>query len=77
MSQKAYSVATDRTGLGLGYRLRWRLAYIVTSIYGSADRQGTLDPRAQLRQERAHRLMTAYREQGTEPPAELRQLVGG
>ncbi|MCT2088705.1 hypothetical protein M3D92_05265 [Micrococcus terreus] len=77
MSQKAYSVTSDRTGLGLGYRIGWRLSYIATSIYGSADRQGTLDPRSQLRQERARRLMDGYREQGIEPPTELRQLLGG
>ena len=77
MSQKASSAATDRTGLGLGYRVGWRLAYLATSIYGSADRQGTLDPRAQLRQERARRLLDGYRAQGAEPPAELRQILGG
>lgn len=77
MSTKAYSVTTDRTGLGLGYRVGWRLAYLATSIYGSADRQGTLDPRAQLRQERARRLLAGYRERGMEPPAELRQILGG
>jgi hypothetical protein len=77
MSSKPYSVTTDRTGLGFGYRLRWRLAYMVTFVTGSAARQGTLDPSAQLRRERARRLVEGYRAQGSEPPAELSRVAGG
>lgn len=76
MSAKPYSVSTDRTGLGLGYRLGWRLAYMVTFITGSASRQGTLDPSAQLRKERARRLIAAYRTRGEEPPARALDAAG-
>jgi hypothetical protein len=76
MSEKPYSVTTDRTGLSLGYRLGWRLAYMVTFITGSASRQGTLDPSAQLRRERARRLVAAYRARGEEPPARALDVAG-
>jgi hypothetical protein len=69
MSEKPYSVTTDRTGLSFGYRLGWRLAYMVTFVTGSASRQGTIDPSTQLRRERARRLVEAYHAQGEEPPA--------
>ncbi|MGM7669328.1 hypothetical protein [Microbacterium sp. A93] len=77
MSGKAYSVTSDSTGLGLGFRLRWRLAYMVTFVTGSASRQGTLDPSAQLRLDRARRLLAGYEAQGTEPPVALTRLVRG
>lgn len=69
MSEKPYSVTTDRTGLSFGYRLGWRLAYMVTFVTGSASRQGTIDPSTQLRRERARRLVDAYRARGHQPPA--------
>ncbi|MFC4371806.1 hypothetical protein [Citricoccus nitrophenolicus] len=77
MSGKAYSVTSDTTGLSLGFRLRWRLAYMATYVTGSASRQGTLDPSAQLRRDRAQRLLQGYRSQETEPPAELVRLAHG
>lgn len=77
MTGKAYSVTSDSTGLGLGYRLRWRLAYMVTFVTGSASRQGSLDPSAQLRRERAQRLLKGYEAQGTEPPAALPRIARG
>lgn len=77
MSGKAYSVTTDTTGLSLGFRLRWRLAYMATYVTGSASRQGTLDPSAQLRQDRAQRLLKGYQAEGTEPPAELTRFARG
>lgn len=76
MSKKPYSVTTDRTGLGFGYRLRWRLAYMVTFVTGSAARQGTIDPSAQLRRERAQRLVEGYRARGEEPPAGALSAAG-
>lgn len=77
MSSKAYSVTADTTGLSAGFRLRWRLAYMVTFVTGSAARQGTLDPSAQLRKDRAQRLLKGYQEQGIEPPAELMRFLQG
>lgn len=76
MREKPYSVTTDRTGLSFGYRLGWRLAYMVTFITGSASRQGTLDPSAQLRRERARRLVEAYRARGQEVPAGALSTAG-
>ncbi|MDI3330796.1 MAG: hypothetical protein QJR09_08695 [Micrococcus sp.] len=67
MAEKPYRVTDDNTGLGFWYRFRWRLAYIASSIYGSADRQASLDPKRELRKERAARLIAAYQEQGREP----------
>ncbi|MEO9249087.1 hypothetical protein ABDK96_15490 [Citricoccus nitrophenolicus] len=77
MSGKAYSVTSDSTGLGFGFRLRWRLAYMATYVTGSASRQGTLDPSAQLRRDRAQRLLKGYQAEGTEPPAELTRIAQG
>lgn len=77
MNSKAYSVTSDSTGLSFGFRFRWRLAYMVTFVTGSASRQGTLDPSAQLRQERAQRLLKGYEAQGTEPPAALTRIARG
>ena len=76
MREKPYSVTTDRTGLGLWYRLGCRLAYMVTFVTGSASRQGTLDPSAQLRRERARRLVEAYRARDEEPPAGALTVAG-
>jgi len=64
MADKPYRVTSDNTGLGFWFRFRWRLAYIASSIYGSADRQASLDPKRELRKERAARLIAAYRDQG-------------
>lgn len=77
MSSKAYSVTSDTTGLSSGYRLRWRLAYMATFVTGSASRQGTIDPNAQLRRDRAQRLLQGYQDQGIEPPAELMRIIQG
>ncbi len=77
MSTKRYSVTTDTTGLSLGFRLRWRLAYMVTFVTGSAARQGTIDPSALLRQDRARKLVEGYRARGEEPPAEALRIAGG
>lgn len=75
MKAKAYSVTADTTGLGLGFRLRWRLAYMATFVTGSASRQGTIDPSALMRRDRAQRLLQGYRDQDTEPPAELTRIA--
>lgn len=76
MNTRPYSVTTDRTGLSLGYRLGWRLAYMVTFVTGSASRQGTIDPSTQLRRERARRLVEAYRARGEQPPAGALKAAG-
>jgi hypothetical protein len=71
MAEKPYRVTGDSTGLGFWFRFRWRLAYIASSIYGSADRQASLDPKRELRRERAARLIAGYRSQGQEPSEAL------
>jgi hypothetical protein len=75
MADKPYRVTSDNTGLGFWFRFRWRLAYIASSIYGSADRQASLDPKRELRKERAARLIAAYRDQGQEPSDALLRAV--
>lgn len=72
---KRYSVVDDPTGLPFGYRFRWRFIYIASSIYGPANRQGSLDPRKQLRHDRAVHLLAGYRREGKQPPAELLALA--
>lgn len=51
---------TDREGLPLGYRIRWRLRYAALSVFGPAQ-LGTDDPQERLRQERRERAAAARR----------------
>jgi hypothetical protein len=42
-------------GLSLGYRLRWRLNYVLLHVAGPATLSEELDPRCRMRRERAAR----------------------
>ncbi|WBL19974.1 hypothetical protein [Citricoccus sp. NR2] len=68
-------LSDDHTGLSRWYRIRWTVLYTVLSIFGPADRQTGIDPRAQLRQERARLTVAGHRDAGTEPSAELLRMV--
>lgn len=68
---KLIPLLQDRTGLTTWYRLKWRSQYMIFTIWGSADRQAGIDPRAQLRKERAGRIVRAHEDQGTEASAEI------
>jgi hypothetical protein len=67
-NEKTHSLLKDNTGLSLGYRILWRIRFAANDVYGPASRQPGLNPREQLRVERAQRVATAYRTQGKEPP---------
>lgn len=71
----AYDLFSDTTGLGLGFRLRWRAEYLAFSVLGPASRPAETDPRARLRRERAARLIEGYRARGQEPPTELSAIA--
>lgn len=70
-----YRIEDDVTGLGRWYRLRWKAGYTMLSILGPANRQPEIDPRAQMRRERAARLLESYAAAGQEPPADLHVLA--
>jgi hypothetical protein len=75
-SQKVHRLVRDNTGLSLGYRIMWRIRYAANDVYGPASRQPGLNPREQLRVERAQRVVTAYQSQGKVPPPEVRRAAG-
>lgn len=74
--EKIHPVVKDNTGLSLGYRILWRIRHAANDVYGPASRQPGLNPREQLRVERAQRVATAYRAQGKEPPPLVRRAAG-
>ncbi|MDI3330330.1 MAG: hypothetical protein QJR09_06265 [Micrococcus sp.] len=74
--EKSHPLVKDNTGLSLGYRILWRIRFAANDVYGPASRQPGLNPREQLRVERAQRVATAYRTQGKEPPASVRRAAG-
>lgn len=73
---KIHPLVKDNTGLSLGYRILWRIRFAANDVYGPASRQPGLNPREQLRVERAQRVATAYRTQGKEPPISVRRAAG-
>jgi hypothetical protein len=48
-------------GLSLGYRLKWRLNYVLLHVAGPATLSEELDPRCRMRRERAARATHAPR----------------
>jgi hypothetical protein len=74
--EKIHPLVKDNTGLSLGYRILWRIRHAANDVYGPASRQPGLNPREQLRVERAQRVATAYRTQGKEPPPNVRRAAG-
>lgn len=75
-NEKSHPLLKDNTGLSLGYRVMWRIRFAANDVYGPASRQPGLNPREQLRVERAQRVATAYRTQGKEPPRLVRRAAG-
>lgn len=65
----------DNTGLGIGYRMGWRLEYIGVSIFGPAQHVPASDPKRRLRRERARRVIAAHEARGTQAPAWVREIV--
>jgi len=48
-------------GLGLWYRFRWRVRYILVNVFGPARLGDDDDPAAELRRERQARIDQAHR----------------
>ena len=66
----------DTTGLTPWYRFLLRLKYIGLDIYSTASRQPGINPREQLRKERAEKVAQAYRARGEELPISVRHAIG-
>lgn len=49
----------DREVLSLGYRFRWRLRYILLSVFGPAQLGTQEDPQSRLRREREAKVAVA------------------
>ena len=49
----------ENEGLSLGYRFFWRFQYILLHIYGPAQLPDHLDPRIQLKRQRAAKVARA------------------
>lgn len=62
----------DKTGLGLGYRIKWRAEYIGVSCFGPAQHTKATDPKRRLRRQRAERIIAAHDQRGTEVPQDVR-----
>lgn len=60
----AHTIPKDNTGLSLGYRVTWRVKYILLSFLGPADQHGMRDPRYRLRADRWARVDAARAAQG-------------
>lgn len=65
----------DTTGLGIGYRLLWRLEYAGLTIWGPAQMTGRSDPKSRLRLERARKVRDAHEKRGTDVPAEVQAVI--
>ena len=65
----------DTTGLGIGYRMLWRLEYIGVTVFGPAQGMAANDPKQRLRLERAERVKAAHEKRGTETPQEVLDVI--
>lgn len=65
----------DKTGLGLGYRLLWRLEYAGLTVFGPAQVSTAGDPKARLRLERARKVAAAHEKRGTPVPQEVQDVI--
>jgi len=43
----------DHDGLTLGYRIRWRLTWLLLHVVGPAEQSDDMDPRRRMERERA------------------------
>lgn len=66
----------DTTGLGLGYRLIWRLEYAGLTIWGPAEMTTGSDPKSKLRLERALKIQAGHEKRGTPVPDEVLEMIG-
>lgn len=53
----------DRDGLTLGYRILWRLNWLLLHVWGPAQQPEASDPRRRLERERAARVARYRAEQ--------------
>ena len=53
----------DRDGLTLGYRILWRLNWLLLHVAGPAQQSDASDPRRRLERERAARVARYHAEQ--------------
>ena len=58
-------MGTNRDGLTLGYRIKWRLNWLLLHVAGPAEQADDTDPRRRMERERAA-LVARYRAQHTE-----------
>lgn len=65
----------DKTGLGLRYRMLWRLEYAGLTVFGPAQVTTQGDPKSRLRLERAQRVKAAHEQRGTTPPQEVLDVI--
>lgn len=55
----------DRDGLTLGYRIRWRITWLLLHVMGPARQSDERDPRRRMERERAERVRR-YRAENAE-----------
>lgn len=60
-------MTTRNDGLSLGYRLKWRLTYVLLHLAGPATLSEEFDPRSRMRRERAARVARAHQRQDRGP----------
>ena len=58
-------MSADRDGLTLGYRIKWRLNWLLLHVAGPAEQADDTDPRRRMERERAARV-ARYRAEHTE-----------
>jgi hypothetical protein len=64
-------------GLSFGYRLAWRLNYVLLHAAGPATLSEELDPRARMRRDRAARVARAQRDREQRERQAARFVRGG
>jgi hypothetical protein len=54
---------SNRDGLTLGYRIMWRLNWLLLHVAGPAEQSDEIDPRRRMERERAERVARYRAEQ--------------
>lgn len=65
----------DNTGLGLGYRMAWRMEYLGVTFFGPPQQMPEHDPKRRLRLQRAERVRDAHLARGTQPSQETLDII--
>lgn len=52
-------MSRKNAGLSLGYRIRWRITWLLLHVAGPADLADEIDPRRRMERERAARVARA------------------